>query len=182
MRKHLTGLIMKRLFKCLDDIEINGKDLKLIINLFWTQRASIQLEKSLSDKTRIKRGVRQGCVLSPCLFNLYTETVFRHVEDSKGVTIEGTQINNLHYADDTVSLADNEENLQNTMDKVNEVDKLYNMKMNARKTKAMAISRNENKPKVNIKVDGTAVEQVGSFNYLGQTVSDDRRCVDEIKK
>ena len=182
MRKHLTGLIMKRLFKCLDDIEINGKDLKLIIHLFWTQRASIQLEKSLSDKTRIKRGVRQGCVLSPCLFNLYTETVFRHVEDSKGVTIEGTQINNLHYADDTVSLADSEENLQNTINKVNEVGKLYNMKMNAKKTKAMVISRNENKAKVNIKVDGTAVEQVGSFNYLGQTVSDDRRCVDEIKK
>ena len=59
------------------------------------------------------------------------------------------------------------------MNKVNEVGKLYNMKMNAKKTKAMVISRNENKPTVNIKVGGTAVEQVGSFNYLGQTVSDD---------
>ena len=54
--------------------------------------------------------------------------------------------------------------------------------MDAKKTRAMAISRNENKTKVNIKVDGTAVEQVGSFNYLAQTVSDDGRCVDEIKK
>ena len=78
-------------------------------------------------------------------------------------------------------LADSEETLQNMMDKVNGVGKLYNMKMNAKKTKAMVIGRNENKPNVNIKVDGTAVE-VGSFTYLFHTVSDDGRCVDEIKK
>ena len=79
-------------------------------------------------------------------------------------------------------LADGEEDLKNMMDKVNEAGKLYNMKMNAKKTKTMALIRNENKRRVNIKVDGTTVEQVGSFNYLGQTVSDDGRCVDEIKK
>ena len=128
----------------------------------------------------VKRRVRQGCVLSPCIFNVYTETIFRHIGDSKGVG--GTQINNLRYADDTVLLAISEENLQNMMNKVNEVGKLYNMKMNAKNPKAMVISRNENKPKVNIKVDGTAIEQVGSFNHLGPTVSDDGRCVGEIKK
>ena len=88
-------------------------------------------------------------LLSPCLFNLYTETILRHVEDSKGVTIGGTQINNLRYADDTVLLTDSEDNLQNMMNKASEVGKLYNMKINAKKTNAMVISRNENKPKVN---------------------------------
>ena len=121
-------------------------------------------------------------MLSPCLFNLYAETIFRHIEDSKGVTIGGTRINNLRYADDTVLLADSEEKMQNMMNMVNEVGKLYNMKMNVKKTKAIVISRNENQPKVNIKVDGTAVEQVEIFNYLGQTVSDVGRCVHEIKK
>ena len=172
----------EEMIKCLNDIGISGKDLKLIVNLYWTQRESIRLEKSVSDGIRIKRGVRQGCMLSPCLFNLYTETIFRHIEDSKGVIIGGTQINNLRYADDTVLLADSEEHSQTMMNKVNEVGKSYNMKINTKKTKAMVISRNENKPKVNIKVDGTAVEQIGNFNYLGQTVSDDGRCVDEIKK
>ena len=85
----------EKMIKCLNDIGINGKVLKLIVNLYWTQRASIRLEKSLSDEIRIKRGVRQGCVLSPCLFNLYTETIFTYMEDSKGVTIRGTQINKL---------------------------------------------------------------------------------------
>ena len=154
----------------------------MIVNLCWTQRASIWLEKSLSDEIPIKRGVRQGCVLSPCLFNLYTETIFRYIEDSKGVIIGGTRINNLRYADDTVLLANNEENLQNVMNKVNEVCKLYNIKVNAKKIKAMVISGKENEPKVNIKVNGTAVEQVGSFISLGETVNDVGRCVDDIEK
>ena len=79
-------------------------------------------------------------------------------------------------------LADSEDNLQNVVDKENKAGKLYNMLMNAKKKKAMVIGRNENTTRVNIKVDGTAVEQVGSFYYLGQTVSVDGRCVDEIKK
>ena len=119
-------------------------------------------------------------MMSPRLFNLYTEAIFRHIEDRKGVTIGETQITNLRYADDTVPLVDSEEKLQNTMNNVNEVGKLYNMKIDTKKTKAMVIGRNENKPKVNIKVDGTALEQVGSLS--GQTVTDDGRCVDEIKK
>ena len=53
----------EKMIKCLNDIGKNGKELKLIVNLYWTQRASIRLEKSLSDKIRIKRGARQGCVL-----------------------------------------------------------------------------------------------------------------------
>ena len=170
------------MIKCLNDNGINRKDLKLIVNLYWTRRASIRLEKSLSGEIRIKRGVRQGCVLSPCLLNLYTETIVRYIEDSKGVIIGGTQINDFWYAADTVLLADGEEDLQNIMKKVNEVGKLYNINVIANKIKAMVISRNDNKLKVNIKVDKTVVAQVGSFNYLGQTVSDDGRCVDKIKK
>ena len=100
----------EKIIKCLNDIGVNGRDLKMIVNLYWTHRASIRLDKSLSDEIRIKRGVRQGCVWSPCLFRWYTETVFRHIEDSKGVTIGGRRINNLQYADDTVLLADSEEN------------------------------------------------------------------------
>ena len=75
------------MIKSFNDIGINGKDLKMIVKLYWTQRESIRLEKGLSDEIRFKRGVRQGCVLSPCLFNLYTETIFRLIEDSKGVII-----------------------------------------------------------------------------------------------
>ena len=179
--KALDRVYHEKMINCFNDIGINEKDLKMTVNLYWTQKASIRLEKSLSDDIRIKRAVRQGCVLSPRLVNLYTEAIFRHIEDSGGVTIGGPRIHNLRYADDTVLLADSKENLHNMMDKVNEVGKLYSMKVNAKKTKAMVISRNEKKPTANVKVDGTAVEQVGSFNYPGPTVKADGRCVDEIK-
>ena len=59
MRKRSTRVNHEKMIKCLNDIGINGKDLKLIVNLYWTQRTSIRLEKNLSDEIRIKRGVRQ---------------------------------------------------------------------------------------------------------------------------
>ena len=81
------------MIKCLKDIGLNGKDIRLIVNLYWTQKAYIQLEQDLSGEIMIKRGVRQGCVLSPCLFNLYTEMIFRHIEDMEGVIVGGVNIN-----------------------------------------------------------------------------------------
>ena len=123
------------MIKCLKDIGLNGKDIRLIVNLYWTQKAYIQLEQDLSGEIMIKRGVRQGCVLSPCLFNLYTEMIFRHIEDMEGVIVGGVNINNVRYADDTVLLADSEGSLQTILNKVNEAGKAFNMKMNAKKTK-----------------------------------------------
>lgn len=76
------------------NIGTNGRDLKLIVNLYWTQRAAIQLDRGVSDKIEIKRGLRQGCVLSPCLFNLHTENIFRSLENFKGINIGGIHINN----------------------------------------------------------------------------------------
>ena len=123
------------MIKCLKDIILNGKDIRLIVNLYWTQKAYIQLEQDLSGEIMIKRGVRQGCVLSPCLFNLYTEMIFRHIEDMEGVIVGGVNINNLRYAHDTVLLADNEGSLQTILNEVNEAGKAFNMKKNATKTK-----------------------------------------------
>ena len=97
--------------------------IQLIANLYWNQRACIKLEHGLSDEIMIKRGVRQGCVLSQCLFNLYTEIIFRNITDFKGVTVGGVQINNLRYADNTVLVAKNEEDLQAVVDRINEAGK-----------------------------------------------------------
>ena len=91
----------------------------------------------------VKRGVRQGCVLSPCLFNLHTEHIFRHIEGLKEICIDGTPINNLQYADDFVLLTEIEEDMQAIFDRVNESGKAKNMKMNAKKTKAMVIRKEE---------------------------------------
>ena len=170
------------MIKCLKDIGLNGKDIKLIVNLYWTQKAYIQLEQDLSCEIMIKRGVRQGCVLSPCLFNLYTEMIFRHIEEMEGVIVGGVSINNLRYADDTVLLAESEESLQDIMNEVNIAGKTFNMKMNAKKTKTMIITKKADKPKINTSIDGTCIEQVAQFPYLGQKITEDGRCEEEIKR
>ena len=103
---------------------MDRKYIRLIVNLYWTQKAHIQLEQDVSGDIMIKRGVRQGCVLSPCLINLYTEIIFRHIEDMDGVVMGGIRINKLRYADDTVLLAENEESLQAILDEVHEAGKL----------------------------------------------------------
>ena len=72
----------------------------------------------MSESLKIKRGVRQGCVLSSSLFNLYTEHIFRQIDELPGVKIGGRNINNLRYADDTVLLAETEEDLQKIVDQV----------------------------------------------------------------
>ena len=91
-------------------------------------------EEGLSPEIHIKRGVRQGCVLSPCLFNLYTENIFGAINTNKGIKIGGTTIHNLRYADDTVLLAETEEDLQDILNEVNRIAKTFDMKMNAKKT------------------------------------------------
>ena len=78
--------------------------------------------------------MRQGCILSPALFNLCTKMIFRVIEDMDGVKIGGLNINNLRYADDTVLIAEIPEQLQEIIDKINEEGKLYGMKINAEKT------------------------------------------------
>ena len=125
----------------------------------------------MSNEIHIKRGVRQGCVLSPALFNLYTEFIFRSADDLKGVNIGGININNLRYADDTVLLAESQEDLQKIVDKVNAVGKQFNMKMNSKKTKTMVFTNKQIKPKMEIKVDDDNIEQASSFVYLGHLMT-----------
>ena len=101
-----------QLIECLKKIGLDGKDINLIASLYWNQKAAIRIEDQLSEYTKIQRGVRQGCILSPYLFNIYTELIFRESQHLEAVRINGKNLNNLRYADDTVLLADNKENLQ----------------------------------------------------------------------
>ena len=101
-----------QLIECLEKIGVDGKDIRIITELYWHQKAAIRLQDELSPYTSIKRGVRQGCVLSPYLFNIYTEFIFRESNDLQGICIHGMNVNNLRYADDTALIADDPQNLQ----------------------------------------------------------------------
>ncbi|GFO09204.1 endonuclease-reverse transcriptase [Plakobranchus ocellatus] len=107
-------------YTMLTQLKIDGKDLRIIKNMYWDQKAAMRVEGEVSKFQNIKRGVRQGCVLSPDLFSLYSEIIMRNLEGHPGIKIGGSNINNLRYADDTVLIAENEKDLQQLLDIVKE--------------------------------------------------------------
>ena len=74
-----------KIIECMENLDIDGKDIRLIRTLYWNQKAYMRTEDRLSPEIHIKRGVRPGCVLSPCLFNLYTENIFGTMNTNKGI-------------------------------------------------------------------------------------------------
>ena len=95
----------------------------LLRNLYEGQEATVRILNGTTDWFRIKKGVRQGCLLSPCLFNLYTEHIMRNArldELQAGIKIGGRNINNLSYADDTTLMAESEEELTSLLMRVKE--------------------------------------------------------------
>ena len=182
-KKAFDRVYHAKLLETLKKLEIDGKDLNLIMNLYWQQTASIKTDEGQSSSFNIKRGVRQGCVLSPNLFNVYTEKIFKEFEDLPGIKMFGEYINNLRYADDTVLLAESEEELQTLVNAVKEGSLKYGLEMNTKKTKTMVIRKDINEVvNVKIKVDGVILEQVEKYQYLGQIITEDGRCENEIKR
>ena len=88
-------------------------------NLYAGQEATVRTGRGTTDWSQIGKGVRQGCILSPCLFNLYAEYIMRNAgpeEAQAGINIAGRNINNLTYADDTTLMAESEEELKKPLD------------------------------------------------------------------
>ena len=95
----------------------------LLTNLFAGQEATVRTGLGTTDWLQIEKGVRQGCILSPCLFNFYAEYIMRNAgleEAQAGIKIAGRNINNLRYADDTTLMAESEEELKSVLMKVKE--------------------------------------------------------------
>ena len=85
----------------------------LLINLYRGQEATVRIGNGITDWFQIRKGVRQGCILSSCLFNLYTEYILRNYEleeTQAGIKIAGRNMNNLRYADDTTLMAESKKN------------------------------------------------------------------------
>ena len=90
----------------------------LLRNLYTGQEATVRIGHGTTDWFQIERGVHQGCILSPCLFNLYAEYIMRNAglkEAQAGIKIAGRNINNLRYADDTSLMAESEEELKSLL-------------------------------------------------------------------
>ena len=172
----------EKLIECLKTTDIDRSDIALISNIYLEQDTKIRIGNDMSESLKIKTGVRQGCVLSPSLFNLYTEHIFRQIDELPGVKIGGRNINNLRHADDTVLLAETEEDLQKTVDQVKRESESFGLLMNAKKTKSMVFSKSSNPPNTRIHIEGKLTEKVQTFTYLGALMTEDGRSEKEIKR
>ena len=129
-----------KLWKILQEMEIPDHLTCLLWNLYADQEATIGTRHGTMDWFKIETEVRQGCILSPCLFNLYSEYILRNAgleEAQAGIKIAGRNNNNLIYAEDTTLMAESEEELNSLLMKVKESDKV-GLKLNIQKTKIMA--------------------------------------------
>ena len=134
----------------------------------------------ITDWFQIGKGVCQGCMLSPCLFNFYAEYIMRNTgleEAQPGIKIAGRNINNLRCADDTTLMAESEEELKNLLMKMKEESEKANLKLNIQKTKIMASG-----PITSWQIDGETVETVSDFIFLGSKITADGDCSHEIKR
>ena len=137
----------------------------LLRNLYAGQEATVRAEHGTTDWFQTGKGVRQGCILLPCLFNFYTEYIMRNAgleEAQAGINIARRNINNLRYADDTTLMVESEEKLKSLLKKVKEESEKVGLKLNIQKTKIMASG-----PITSWQRDGETVEAVADFIFGG---------------
>ena len=153
-----------KVWKILKELGIPDHLTCLLRNLYAGQEATARTGHGTADWFQIRKGVRQGCMLSPCLFNLYAEYTMRNAgldEAQAGIKIAGKNINNLRYADDTTLMGESEEELKSLLMNVREESKKVGVKLNIQKTKIMTSG-----PITSWAIDGETVETVRDFIYF----------------
>ena len=131
-----------KLWKILQEIGIPDHLTCLLRNLFAGQEATVRTGHG-TDRFQIEKGVHQGCILSPCLFNLHAEYIMRNTGLEKaqaGIKIAGRNIHNLRYTNDTTLMGENKEELKNFLMKVKKGSEKVDLKLNTQKTMIMASS------------------------------------------
>ena len=169
-----------KLWKILKEMGIPDHLTCLLRRLYAGQEATVRTGHGTTDWFQTGKGVRRGCILSPCLFNLYAEYIMKNArlnEAQTGVKIARRNINNLRYADDTTLTAESKEELKSLLMKVKEESEKVGLKLNIQKTKIMASG-----PITSWQIDGETVETVSDFIFLGSKITADGDCSHEIKR
>uniref|UniRef100_A0A4W2ITT8 RNA-directed DNA polymerase n=1 Tax=Bos indicus x Bos taurus TaxID=30522 RepID=A0A4W2ITT8_BOBOX len=166
-----------KLWKILQEMGIPDHLTCLLRNLYAGQEATVRTGHGTTDWFQIGKGVCQGCILLPCLFNFYAEYIMRNAgleEAQAGIKIARRNINNLRYADDTTFMAESEEELKSLLMKVKEESEKVGLKLNIQKTKIMASG-----PITSWEIDG---EIVSDFIFWGSKITADGDCSHKIKR
>jgi len=159
------------------------EDLVLLLEDLYSKSVSaVRVDGELTEWFSVTVGVRQGCNLSPYLFNLLLEAMMKEALKNvdAGVAISGQVINNLRFADDIDLIAESPQQLQDITNKVHESSKRFGLKINEKKTKTMTIGKTHEE--IRILLDNIQLEQVTNFVYLGSQITEDAECEQDIKR
>ena len=169
-----------KLWKILKEMGIPDHLTCLLRNLYAGQEATVRTGHGTTDWFQIGKGVHQGYILSPCLFNLHAEYIMQNAgldESQTRIKIAGRNINNLRYTDDAALVAESEEELKSLLVKVKEQSEKAGIKLNIQKTKIMASS-----PITSWQTDGETMETVTDFILGGSKIIADGDCSHEMKR
>ena len=184
-RKAFHMVSHELLWKGMLEMGFSSTTVDLIQSLYTDQSASVRATYGLTVDFRIEQGVRQGCILCPHLFNIYSEVIIRNALEGFEGTVEigGRSITNLRYADDIVLVGGSMEELQDIVNRVHEASSQVGLYFNTSKTKVMKTIRipvrNEQD---NILVNGQDIENVRNFVSLGAMITENYDDSKEIKR
>ena len=165
----INGVDHNKLWKILNEMGIPDHLTGLLRNLYAGQEATVRTGHGTTDWFQIGKGVRQGCILSPCLFNLHAEYIMRSAgldEAQAGIKFARRNSNNLIYADDTTLMAESEEELKSLLMKVKEESEKAGLELNIQKTNIMASGLI-----IPWQIDEEKVEAETDFIFLGSKIT-----------
>ena len=152
---------------------MNKTYIKLIKNMYEKTGISLKMNNIISRSLNIERGVRQGCILSPRLFNLFINDIPDIFDDScSPVVLDKKRVNCLMFADDLVILSETPEGLQNCLNKLEDYIKKWKLEINLKKTKIMIFQNPGKRPEAVFYLGGKQVEIVHNYKYLGTIITD----------
>ena len=173
------------MFRLLKKVGISYRDRRIIYSLYKNEKGIIRFG-NIQEEAEIKKGVRQGCSLSPYLFNVYVQEAINRIREEiqVGINIHGEKIDMLRYADDIAITTENEGDLQNILQVMNNIMRNeFNMKMNRKKTKILVCSRNQadHRRTPVIYIENERIQNVQEYKYLGSLITKDGTSKGEIR-
>ena len=169
------------LWQVLERYGVRGRLKEAVESLYFQSEACVRVQGKNSEWFEVAMGVRQGCTMSPWLFNLVMDSIVREAREKfqGGVQLESSKVQFLLFADDLVIVAENEEDIKRNAEVLNEVMAKWKMRINWQKTKVMVVQRGGGT--CHLVVDDVEVEAVQTTKYLGAMFNDEASCDDEIE-